>query len=520
MALNLASIIDISAAAHGAEPAQLACGRRHSYAELRDAVHRFAGVLTGLGIRPGDRVAMMLPNIPEFTVVYFGILCAGAVVVPINILAVAGEVAYFLQHSEATALVAWEGFWDAASVGREAAASCRDLVMITRPGTAIPAGALDFRHLMANATPLADSAATMPDDTAVILYTSGTTGRPKGAELTHFNLYSNAQWCAERSHSAPPDRYVTLGPGHVSLAALPLYHSFGQTCVQNAMLFNGAAISYLPRFTADDALEAIARDRVTYFAGVPTMYFALLHHPGAGERDLSSLRYCTSGGAPMPVEVMNAFDARFGTFICEGYGLSETSPVATFHTPVRPRKPGTVGWPILGVEVRIFDDTDQPVPAGTPGEVVIRGQNIMKGYFRDPVATAEAMRSGWFHTGDVGVMDEDGYLAIVDRKKDMILRGGYNVYPREVEETLYSHPAVREAAVIGVPNAEHGEEVRAVIALKEGTAATEAEIIAFCKKRMAAYKYPRSVLFRDALPKTPTGKILKRALRDEVGSKT
>jgi long-chain acyl-CoA synthetase len=520
MALNLASILDISAAAHGAETAQLGCGRRHTYAELHAVAHRFAGVLTGLGVRPGDRVAMMLPNIPEFTVVYFGILCAGATVVPINVLAVAGEVAYFLQQSGASALVAWEDFWTAASGGREAAERCRDLVMITRPGTAVPDGALDYRHLMAKATPLGDTAATMPDDTAVILYTSGTTGRPKGAELTHFNLYSNAQWCAERSKSVPPDRWLTFGPGHVGLAVLPLYHSFGQTCVQNAMLFTGAAISYLPRFSADDALEAIARDRVTYFAGVPTMYFALLHQASAGERDLSSLRYCTSGGAPMPVEVMHAFDARFQTSIHEGYGLSETSPVATFHTPARPRKPGTVGWPILGVEVRTVDDADQPLPAGAPGEVVIRGYNIMKGYFREPDATAEAMRGGWFHTGDIGVLDEDGYLSIVDRKKDMILRGGYNVYPREVEEVLYTHPAIREAAVIGVADAEHGEEVCAVVALKEGAAATEAEIVAFCKKRMAAYKYPRSVLFRDALPKGATGKILKRALRGERGTET
>jgi long-chain acyl-CoA synthetase len=279
------------------------------------------------------------------------------------------------------------------------------------------------------------------------------------------------------------------------------------------MLFNGAAISYLPRFTPDDALEAIARDRVTCFSGVPTMYFALLHHPGAAEKDLSSLRRCTSGGAPMPVEVMNAFDARFGTYICEGYGLSETSPVATFHTPARPRKPGTVGWAIQGVEVRVVDAANRPLPPGEPGEVVIRGYNVMKGYFRDPQATAEAMRGGWFHTGDVGTLDDEGYLAIVDRMKDMIIRGGYNVYPREVEEILYAHPAIREAAVIGIPSDEHGEEVRAVVALKEGTTATEAEIVAYCKERVAAYKYPRSVEFRNALPKGPTGKILKRELR-------
>jgi long-chain acyl-CoA synthetase len=302
----------------------------------------------------------------------------------------------------------------------------------------------------------------------------------------------------------------------VGLATLPLYHSFGQTCVQNSMLFNGAAVSYLPRFNPDAALDQMARDRVTYFAGVPTMYFALLHHPTAGERDLSSLKYCMSGGAPMPVEVLNEFDARFGTKIMEGYGLSETSPTACTHTPARPRKVGTVGWAILGCEIRIHDGEDRRLPAGDAGEVVMRGVNIMKGYYRNPAATADAMRGGWFHSGDIGILDEDGYLAIVDRKKDMIIRGGFNVYPREVEEILYGHPAVREAAVLGAPDAEHGEEVKAVLALKEGTIATAEEIVAYCKERMAAYKYPRLVEFLPELPKGPTGKILKRALRDIV----
>jgi long-chain acyl-CoA synthetase len=512
VALNLASIVDNSAALYPGEPAQLWAGGCRSHAQLCEAAHRFAGVLAARGIARGDRVAMLLPNVPEFTIVYFGILAAGAVVVPINILAVAGEIAYFLQHSGAKALVAWEGFWDGASRGRADAPECRDLILLTR-SDAVPEGALDYRHLMARAEPLAETVDTEASDTAVILYTSGTTGRPKGAELTHFNLFHNAQWCSERSQSILPDRLFFFGPGQVGLAVLPLYHSFGQTAIQNGMLFNGGAVSYLPRFTPDDALEAIARDRVTFFAGVPTMYFALLHHPGATEKELSCLRRCVSGGAPMPVEVMNAFDSRFGTFICEGYGLSETSPVATFHTPARPRKPGTVGWAIQGVAVRVVDAADRPLPPGEPGEVVVRGYNVMKGYFQNPQATAEAMRGGWFHTGDIGILDDEGYLAIVDRKKDMIIRGGYNVYPRDVEEVLYTHPAIREAAVIGLPSDEHGEEVHAVVALKEGVTASEAEIIAFCKARVAAYKYPRSVEFRDALPKGPTGKILKRELR-------
>jgi long-chain acyl-CoA synthetase len=516
MSLNLAWIVDNAALEYGCETAQIAPdGSRIPYAALRERVHRFAEALAGLGVRPGDRVAMILPNVPEFTVVYFGILCAGATVVPLNVMSVATEIGYYLEDSEAVALVAWEGYWAAASGGFEQIDTCRHLIVVTaEEGTAVPEGALDFRRMGRDTAGDGDSVATMPDDTAVILYTSGTTGRPKGAELTHFNLYCNAQWCSERGQSVMPKQLFCFGPGQVGLAALPLYHSFGQTCVQNSMLFNGGAVSYLPRFTPDAAVEAIERDRVTYFAGVPTMYFALLHHPGASERDLSCLRYCMSGGAPMPVEVLNAFDERFGTRVMEGYGLSETSPVACTHTPARPRKVGKVGWPILGCEIRIFDEQDRRLPAGEPGEVVMRGVNIMKGYFRNPAATAEAMRGGWFHSGDVGVLDADGYLAIVDRKKDMIIRGGFNVYPREVEEVLYGHPAVREAAVIGVPDAEHGEEVKAILALKEGTTATGDEIVLYCKERMAAFKYPRLVEFRPELPKGSTGKILKRALRD------
>jgi long-chain acyl-CoA synthetase len=516
MSLNLAWIVENAAREYGGETAQIAPdGQRTTYAELRERVQRFGAALAALGVQPGDKVAMILPNIPEFTVVYFGILHTGATVVPLNVMSVATEIGYYLENSEAVALVTWDGYWAAAQGGFDTIDTCRHLIVVTEGAqSATPEGALEYGRMMREARSDGDSVATMPDDTAVILYTSGTTGRPKGAELTHFNLYCNAQWCSERGQSVMPKQLFCFGPGQVGLATLPLYHSFGQTCVQNSMLFNGAAVSYLPRFHPDAALDQMARDRVTYFAGVPTMYFALLHHPTAAARDLSSLKYCMSGGAPMPVEVLNEFDARFGTTVMEGYGLSETSPVACTHTPGRPRKVGTVGWPILGCEIRIHDTADRRLAAGETGEVVMRGVNIMKGYYRNPAATAEAMRGGWFHSGDIGVMDEDGYLAIVDRKKDMIIRGGFNVYPREVEEILYGHPSVREAAVLGAPDAEHGEEVKAVLALKEGTTATADEIVTYCKERMAAYKYPRLVEFLPELPKGPTGKILKRALRD------
>jgi long-chain acyl-CoA synthetase len=346
---------------------------------------------------------------------------------------------------------------------------------------------------------------TAADDTAVILYTSGTTGKPKGAELTHSNLFLNCAFVVPRL--IPPD------PDHVALATLPLFHSFGQTCIQNATIAQGNTFTLLPRFDAKAAFEILERDRVTLFAGVPTMYFALLHHPVEREYNLSSLRYCMAGGAPMPVEVMSAFERRFDVPILEGFGLSETSPVASFNMLDKPRKPGSIGYPVWGVELAILDDQDRALGDGERGEIAIRGHNVMKGYWKRPDASKEALRSGWFHSGDIGYRDADGCYWIVDRKKDMILRGGFNVYPREVEEVLYAHVAVAEVAVIGVPHESHGEEVKAVVALKPGQRATAEELIVWCKERLAAYKYPRSVELRDALPKGPTGKILKRELR-------
>jgi long-chain acyl-CoA synthetase len=516
MSLNLSCIITASARRFPGEPAILFGEERLTYADLARAVNRTANALLGLGLAPGDRVALMVPNRPEFTVAYFGILQAGMVVVPLNTLFVAPEVAYHLEDSGAALLIAWEEYEEVARAALERVESCPPLVLVGPREDARPAGALSFAAWTGQASDAADVAQTMPDDTAVILYTSGTTGRPKGAELTHFSLYSNAQWSSERSQSVLPDRVVIFGPGNLALSALPLFHCFGQTCVQNSMLFNGGAFTCLPRWSPGEALRIMERDGVTHFSGVPTMYFALLHAPEASGVRLERLRFCNSGGAPMPVEVMAEFEAKFPARILEGYGLTETSPVATFHTPEFPRRPGSVGKAIGGCEVGVVDDEDRPLPPEGVGEVVIRGQNIMKGYYRRPAATAEAMRNGWFHSGDIGKLDEEGYLHILDRKKDMILRGGFNVYPRELEEVIYAHPAIREAAVVGIPDREHGEEVVAVVALKEDVVLTAGELIAYCRERMAAYKYPRHVEFRDSLPKGGTGKILKRELRAEL----
>jgi long-chain acyl-CoA synthetase len=493
MSLNLGSILLASAAERADHTAVKLDDRELSYAELDRAARGVASSLRARGIAPGDTVALMIPNVPEFTIGYFGILYAGCTVVPLNVLLSAPEVTYHLQDSNAKLLLAHPLFQGPAEQGAaEAGVPC-----LPSEG-----GAESLLGLAASA-PLDALHPTDPNDTAVILYTSGTTGKPKGAELTHSNLLLN---CA-----VVVPKLLPLGPDDVALAALPLFHSFGQTCIQNATLSLGGTFTLLPRFTPEAAAAVVARDRVTLFAGVPTMYFALLHHDGGA--DFGSVRFCMSGGAPMPVEVMKAFEERFDVQILEGYGLSETSPVASFNVPGKPRKPGSIGYPVWGVEMAIMDDDDQPLPDGERGEICIRGHNIMKGYLGRPDATAETMKGGWFHSGDVGIRDAEGSYTIVDRVKDMILRGGFNVYPREVEEVLYAHAAVAEAAVIGIEHESHGEEVKAVVSLAPGQSATPEDLIAWCKERLAAYKYPRIVEFVGDLPKGPTGKILKRELK-------
>ena len=347
----------------------------------------------------------------------------------------------------------------------------------------------------------------------MILYTSGTTGKPKGAELTHFNLYMNCTTSGGLFGFRDDD---------VGLAVLPLFHSFGQSSVMNVSMRYGGMISLVPRFEIAAVCEAIQRDKVTVFSGVPTMFFGLLHDPQVANYDLSSLRVAVSGGASMPAEVMTTFEKRFGLTILEGYGLSETSPTASFNQSLEERRFGSIGKRIWGVEMKIFSEDDKALPQGKDnvGEIVIRGHNVMKGYYKKPEATAEAFKGGWFHSGDMGYQDEDGFFFIVDRKKELIIRGGFNVYPREIEEVLYAHPAVQEAAVLGVPDERMGEEVSAVVSMKPGQTVTEEELIAFTKERVAAYKYPRTIRFVDSLPKGPTGKILKKELKQQIGAPT
>jgi len=500
MQLNLGSILAGSASERPDKVALRLGDRAITYREPDRAARGVAGALRARGLEPGDRVAIMVPNLPEFTIAYFGILYAGCTVVPLNVLLSAPEVSYHLQDSGAGLLVAHSLFEQPATEGAKDASvpvvwADGDVSDTSRPNISA----------MATADSIDSIFPTSPTDTAVILYTSGTTGKPKGAELTHSNLFIN---CA-----LVVPRLVPVADDTVMLATLPLFHSFGQTVIQNGSIASGATFTLLPRFTPEATFEIIERDRVTVFAGVPTMYFALLHHVPEREPDLSSLAYCMSGGAPMPIDVMRAFEEKFPVEILEGYGLSETSPISSFNVLDRPRKPGSIGYPVWGVDMCILDDEDQPVADGERGEICIRGHNVMKGYLGRPDATKETLRGGWFHSGDIGIRDADGAFTIVDRKKDMILRGGFNVYPREIEEVLYTHEAIIEAAVIGVPHDRHGEEVKAIVVARVDSGLTTEALIAFCKERLAAYKYPRIVEFSEGLPKGPTGKILKRELR-------
>jgi long-chain acyl-CoA synthetase len=494
--MNLARILTDSAALDPDHVAIKLDDIELTYAQLDGASAHVAGLLRAHGVGPGDRVGIILPNVPYFPVCYFGVLRAGGIVVPMNILLKKREVAYYLKDSGAKLVFAWHGFARDADAGAQEADT---VCMLVAPG--------EFEREVGGADPVTGLADTADDDTAVLLYTSGTTGQPKGAELTHANLFRNAElmWTM-----------FGLGSEAITLAALPLFHSFGQTCGMNATLGSGGTLTLIPRFDPDKALEIIQRDRVNIFQGVPTMYGAMLHHPERERFDVSTLQLCASGGSAMPVELLRAFDEAFGCKILEGYGLSESSPVASFNQPNRERKSGSIGTAIPGTEMKVVDDDGNEVPQGEVGEIVIRGHNVMKGYWRRPEATAEAIVDGWLHTGDIGRADEDGYFYIVDRKKDLIIRGGYNVYPREIEEVLYEHPAVREAAVLGIPHDEYGEEVGAAVALKDGATISPEELRDYVKEQVAAYKYPRHVWFVDGLPKGPTGKILKREIEPPV----
>ncbi len=488
---NLAHILTATAQQHGDRPAVRLDDLVISYDQLLDGARRVTAMLQSHGVGPGDRVGLVLPNVPPFPVLFFGALGAGAVVVPMNPLLKAREVKYYLEDSGASIVFAWHAMADEAAKAAETVGI--DCVSVDPD---------DFLDLLAQHEPVEEIAERDDEDTVVLLYTSGTTGQPKGAELTHANMTTNAEVSSET--------LIEITSDDVVMGCLPLFHCFGLTCGLNAAVATGACLTLIPRFDATKALEVIGRDQVTVFEGVPTMYAGMLHVEDATSYDVSSLRTCISGGSAMPVEVMKNFEDTFGCMVLEGYGLSETSPVASFNRPDIARKPGSIGVPVRGVEMKLVDDDGKDVAQGDVGEIAIRGENVMKGYWRREDATREAIPDGWFRSGDMAKQDEEGYFFIVDRKKDLIIRGGYNVYPREVEEALYEHPDVAEVAVVGIPHDDLGEEVGAAVALKPGKKVSEDELRDFAKERLAAYKYPRHLWVVEELPKGPTGKILRR----------
>ncbi|MDR7171461.1 long-chain acyl-CoA synthetase [Nocardia kruczakiae] len=486
--LSLASILAEPARRRPDHIALVEGDRRLTFAELWRAAREQAGALIERGIRPGDRVALMCPNTAEFPRAYYAILAAGATVVPVHLLLTADEAEFVLRDSGATLLICHP---QVESVGAEAAR--RVGIACLRPEDLVG----DAIALFVPRSPL---------DTAVVFYTSGTTGRPKGAELSHLNMVMCATVNAFDANNVRAE--------DIALGALPLFHVFGQTVAMNSNWRVGATVVLMPRFTAPEAIRLMVAERVSIFNGVPTMYHGLIE-AAADADELPALRLCISGGAALPLPVLERFEEVFDAQILEGYGLSETSPTAAVNQPVFGPRPGTVGHPVWGVDVEIADpgvsDRIELLPAGSVGEVVVRGHNVFSGYTGNPEASARAVVDGWFRTGDLGVRDEQGYLRIVDRIKEMIIRGGFNVYPTEVEEALLRHPKIAQVAVIGVPDENYGEEIVAVV-VPAGELSAE-EVITYSREHVARYKYPRRVEFVSELPLGPTHKVLKRELK-------
>jgi long-chain acyl-CoA synthetase len=512
--LNLSVILEDSAKRYPTKPAFTFMDTVLSYAQINGAANMVANGLVAKGIKVGDKVALSCPNLPFFPIIYFGIIKAGAVVVPLSVLLKKDEIEYHLRDSEAKAYCCFTGVPDLpmgemGHAGFSAVDTCEHFFMIM-PKPEMPSsieGTATLGSLMAGQSPQFETHPTGAEDTCVIVYTSGTTGRPKGAELTHANLLHNAILVSDLGRTTSAD---------VALIVLPLFHIFAMTCLMNAGIYRGSSAILCARFDAETVFGLMQKHKVTIFSGVPTMYWGLLHYTDPKfdyESIAHTLRACTSGGAALPVKVLEDFEARFNVPILEGFGMSEGSPVVTFNHLDIGRKPGSIGTPVWGVDVKLVNTEGVEVPVGEKGELLYRGHNVMKGYYNKPEATAETIKDGWLYSGDVAVKDEDGFYYIVDRTKDMIIRGGLNVYPREVEEVMIKHEAISLVAVIGVPHEEMGEDVKAFVVLKEGQTVSEADLIAWTKERIANYKYPRSIVFLAALPMSATGKILKKDLR-------
>lgn len=504
--MSVAAILAESAKRVPDKTAVVVGGVETSYGDLWRQAREYAGALRARGVGAGDAVAILIPNVADFPRVYYAVLALGAVVVPIHALLKGDEIDYVLRDSGAKLLVCAAPLLAEGAKGADLAGV--EVVSVLVPDDKVdPLGFARLEDEAADADPIDTYVPRHPFDTATILYTSGTTGQPKGAEGCHLALVEQVNVLLLNTFDLRPDDRV--------LGCLPLFHTFGQTCAMNTAFRAGATVVMVPKFDGDTALATMVEQQCTIFMGVPTMYIALLD-AASRNPERPPLRYGASGGAAIPVAVIDKFAEVFGAAIYEGYGLTETSPVATFNHIGREPRPGTVGQALWGVEVGIAapepQDSIELLPNGDLGEVIIRGHNLMKGYLHRDEDTAKAVVDGWFRTGDLGTLDDDGYLTIVDRTKDMILRNGYNVYPREVEEVLAKHPDVASSAVFGIPHETHGQEIMAAVVLRAGASASASDLIEYTKEHIASYKYPRTIEFVDAFPLGPSGKVLKREL--------
>ena len=506
--MNVGQLLTNTAASTPDKTAIIFRDQRISYAELDRRANQVANALIGLGVQKGDRVGLLIHNLPLYVEAYYGILRAGATVVPMNVLYKAGEVSYIMRDSGAKALLTFGPFTQVAMEAKAEAPELRYLIAAT-PG-AVP-GALSWAETIGAAPETPPGVAVSEDDVAVFSYTSGTTGRPKGAMLHHGALLANIEQLSALER-------IKVRPDDVVWLALPLFHIYGMNVGMNLTIMHGGAMMLVERFEPAPTLEGIQTHGVSVIYGAPPMFLAWSQVPNIRDYNFSRVRYIASGAAALPVAVMNLFAELTGVPISEGYGLSEAAPVLTTNAAGPYTKPGTVGPVIPGVEIKIVDEIGNELPHGQMGELIARGANIMQGYWNKPEATVETLSGGWLHTGDLATEDDDGYFTIVDRMKDMIVVSGYNVYPREVEETLFRHPAVADAAVVQYPDAYQGESVMAFVVLKEGQSATAQEIIDYCRSQIAVFKCPRRVEFVDALPKNNTGKVLRRELRDKARS--
>ena len=518
--LNLSAVLEDGARTVPEKDCLVFGDLRLNYSVTDMIANQVANLLVSRGIRPGDRVALACPNLPYFPFVYYGALKAGAVVVPLNVLLTPSEIVYHLEDSDAKAFFAFTGspelpLGERAFEAFNQVEGCTTYIDLpATPGATESTieGAETLWKALEGQPGEFETVQANSDDTAVIIYTRGTTGKPKGAELSHNNLMMNAIVASSLVNKHPEGF-------EVSLVALPLFHIFGQTVMLNAALYRHSTLVLMPRFDGDEALRLMEKENVTGFSGVPTMYWGLLNaarsaEPGTYDIDkiAGNMVDAVSGGASLPAQLAEDVVQTFGGGLVEGYGLSETSPVVSFNNPNVKAKTGSIGLPVWGTEMKLIDDewNDQD----EVGEIAIRGHCVMKGYHNRPEVNEEVLKDGWFRTGDIARRDEEGFYFIIDRSKDMIIRGGYNVYPREVEEVLMANEAVSLAAVVGVPHDTHGEEIKAFVIPEQGSKITPEELVDWAKERLAAYKYPRKIEFRDELPMTSTGKILKRELRD------